>query len=77
MEGIHNCIYNTRKGKRLTVSNYRGIPLLLTSNKILANIILGRLNPYLDEIIGTINVVLDVTDLLLTIFSILQIVEKK
>jgi hypothetical protein len=30
-------------------SNYRGIPLLLTSSKMLSNILLSRLNPYVDE----------------------------
>jgi hypothetical protein len=33
-------------------SNYRGISLLSTSYKILSNILLSRLIPYADEIIG-------------------------
>jgi hypothetical protein len=33
-------------------NNYHGIPLLLTSFKILSNIFLSRLSPYIDEIIG-------------------------
>jgi hypothetical protein len=33
-------------------SNYRGISLLLTSYKILANIFLSNLGPYINEIIG-------------------------
>jgi hypothetical protein len=33
-------------------SNYRGISLLSYSYKILSNILLSRLNPYIDEIIG-------------------------
>jgi hypothetical protein len=33
-------------------SNFRGISLLPTTNKILSNIFLSRLNPYEDEIIG-------------------------
>ncbi|KAJ4435513.1 hypothetical protein ANN_18129 [Periplaneta americana] len=33
-------------------SNFRGISLLLTSYKILSNIFLRRLTPYVDEIIG-------------------------
>jgi hypothetical protein len=41
----------TRKAIKLT-SNYRGISLLSTSYKILSNIFLSRLGPYVDEIIG-------------------------
>jgi hypothetical protein len=33
-------------------TNYCGIPLLSTSYKILSNILLLRLGPYIDEIIG-------------------------
>jgi hypothetical protein len=33
-------------------SNYRGMPLLSTSYKILSSILLYRLIPYADEIIG-------------------------
>jgi hypothetical protein len=33
-------------------SNYRGISLLLTLYKILSNILLSKLSPYMDEIIG-------------------------
>jgi hypothetical protein len=32
--------------------NYRGISLLSTSYKMLSNILLSRLSPYIDEIIG-------------------------
>ena len=42
----------SKKGEKTNCSNYRGISLLLTSYKILSNIILGRLNLYVDEIIG-------------------------
>jgi hypothetical protein len=41
-----------RKGDETDCSNYRGIPLLSTSYKILSNILLARLTPYADEIIG-------------------------
>ena len=41
-----------KKGEKTNCSNYLGISLLLTSYKILFNIILGRLTPYVDEIIG-------------------------
>jgi hypothetical protein len=34
------------------VSNYRGISLLSTSYKIVSNILLSRLSPYIDEING-------------------------
>ena len=40
-----------KKGEKINCSNYRGISLLLTSYKILSNIILGRLTPYVEEII--------------------------
>jgi hypothetical protein len=32
--------------------NYRGLSLLSTSYKILSNILLSRLSPYIDEIVG-------------------------
>jgi hypothetical protein len=41
-----------KKGGKTDCSNYRGISLLSTSYKILSNILLSRLNPYVDEIIG-------------------------
>jgi hypothetical protein len=41
-----------RKGDKTDCSNYRGISLLSTSYKILSNILLARLMPYADEIIG-------------------------
>jgi hypothetical protein len=41
-----------KKGDKTDCSNYRGISLLSTSNKILSNILLSRLSPYIDEIIG-------------------------
>jgi hypothetical protein len=41
-----------RKGDKTDCSNYRGISLLPTSYKILSNILLARLTPYPDEIIG-------------------------
>jgi sorting nexin-29 len=37
---------------KMDCSNYRGISLLSTSFKILSNILLSRLTPYVDEIIG-------------------------
>jgi hypothetical protein len=41
-----------KKGDKTDSNNYRGISLLSTSYKILANILLSRLVPYIDEIIG-------------------------
>jgi hypothetical protein len=42
-----------KKGDKTECSNYRGISLLLTSYKIVSNILLSRLIPYADEIIST------------------------
>jgi hypothetical protein len=39
-----------KKGDKTDCSNYRGISLLSTSYKILSNILLPRLSPYVDEI---------------------------
>ena len=41
-----------KKGDKTDCNNYRGISLLLTSYKILSNIPLSRLIPYVEEIIG-------------------------
>ncbi|KAJ4433510.1 hypothetical protein ANN_15819 [Periplaneta americana] len=41
-----------KKGDKTNCSNFRGISLLLTSYKILSNILLRRLTPYVYEIIG-------------------------
>ena len=72
VEGIHNCIYIQERGKYQY--NYRVISHLLTSYKILSNIILGRLTPYVHLFpkLGTINVVLDVTDRLMTTYFVLD-----
>jgi hypothetical protein len=40
-----------KKGDKTDCNNYRGISLLSTSHKILSNILLSRLYPYIDEII--------------------------
>jgi hypothetical protein len=44
----------TRRAIKLT-SNYQGISLLSTTNKILSNIPLSRLTPYVDRITGDQN----------------------
>jgi hypothetical protein len=41
-----------KKGGKTDCSNYRGISLLSTSYKILSNILLSSLSPYIDEITG-------------------------
>jgi sorting nexin-29 len=41
-----------KRGNKIDCSNYRGISLPSTSYKILSNILLARLPPYADEIIG-------------------------
>jgi hypothetical protein len=41
-----------KKGDKTECSNYRGTTLLPTSYKMFSNIILSRLIPYADEIIG-------------------------
>jgi hypothetical protein len=67
-----------KKGDKTDCSNYRGISLLSTSYKILSNILLARLTPYADEIIGDYQCGFrrnrSTTD---QIFYIRQILEKK
>jgi len=41
-----------RKSDKTNCSNYRGISLLPNTYKILSNILLSRLTPYAEEIIG-------------------------
>jgi hypothetical protein len=41
-----------KKGDKSDCNNYRGISLLSTAYKILFNILLARLTPYVNEIIG-------------------------
>jgi hypothetical protein len=41
-----------KKDDKTDCSNYQGISLLSTSYQILSNILLSRLTPYVDEIIG-------------------------
>jgi len=68
----------TYKGDKTDCSNYRGISLLPTIYKILPNILLSRLAPYAEEIIGDHQCVFhcsrSATD---NIFYIRQILEKK
>ena len=41
-----------KKGDKTDCNNYRGISLLSTSYKIQTNILVSRLTPYIDDIIG-------------------------
>jgi hypothetical protein len=41
-----------KKGDKTDCNNYQGISLLSTAYKILSNILLARLNPYVNEIVG-------------------------
>jgi hypothetical protein len=67
-----------KKGDKTDCNNYRGISLLSTAYKILSNILLARLTPYADEIIGDHQCGFrhdrSMTD---QIFYIWQILEKK
>jgi hypothetical protein len=49
-----------KKDDKIDYSNYRGISLLSTSYRILSNILLCRLIPYADEIIGITHANFDV-----------------
>jgi hypothetical protein len=67
-----------KKGNRTDCCNYRGISLLSASYKTLSNILLSRLTPHVDEIIGDHQCGFrrnrSTTD---QIFCIRQILEKK
>jgi hypothetical protein len=41
-----------KKGDKTNCNNYRGISILLTAYKILSNILLAKLTPYVNEIFG-------------------------
>jgi hypothetical protein len=67
-----------KKGNKTNCSNYRGITFLSTSYKILSSILLARLTPYADEIIGDHQCGFRHTRLMTNqIFYIWQILEKK
>ena len=51
MEGVGHCVIY-KKGDKTDYSNYRGISLFSTVYKILSNILLSRLTPYVEEITG-------------------------
>jgi sorting nexin-29 len=67
-----------KKGDKIDCSNYQGISLLATSYRILSNILLSRLIPYADEIIGDHRCGFRHNRLTIDhIFYIRQIMEKK
>jgi hypothetical protein len=53
---VHN------KGDKTDFSNYQGISLLSTAYKILSNVVLSRLSPYIMKLLGIFGVGFDVTD---------------
>jgi hypothetical protein len=66
-----------KKGNKSDCSNYPGISLLSTSYKILSNILLTRLSPYINEIIGYYQCEFGLDrSTTAQIFCILQVLEK-
>jgi hypothetical protein len=59
-----------KKGDKTGCSNYCGVSLVLTSYKILSNIHLSSLSPYIDEVIGDHHMVFHVTSTTDQIFCI-------
>jgi hypothetical protein len=66
-----------KKDDKTDYSNYRRISLLSTSYKILSNILLSRLSPYIDEIFGDHLCEFRRNRSTTEIFCIRQILEKK
>jgi hypothetical protein len=52
VEGVYVLLYQFTKRVTKLTSYYREISLLSTSYKIISNILLSRLGPYIEEIIG-------------------------
>jgi hypothetical protein len=50
--GVNHCTYIYKKGDKTDCSNYQGISLLSATFKILSNILLSRLTPYVNVITG-------------------------
>jgi len=44
-----------REGDKIGCSNYRGILLLVTTYKIVSNILVPNLTPYVDKLLGIVN----------------------
>jgi hypothetical protein len=68
---------NHKKGDKTDCSNYRGLSLPSTSYKILSNILLSRLTPYADKIIGDYQCGFQHNRSTDQIFCIWQVLEKK
>jgi len=66
---IRSLYPSTKKGDKTDCTNYRAISLSPTTYNVLANILLSRLTPYVEEIIGVIKVDFDATVQLLIIHS--------
>jgi hypothetical protein len=66
-----------KKGDKTDCNNYRGISLLSTAYKILSDILLARLTPYVNEIIGDHQCGFRRNRSMDQIFCIRQILEKK
>jgi len=66
-----------KKGDKTDCSNYRGISLLPTTYKILSNILLSKLTPYAEEIIGDHQCGFLCSSSTDHIFCICQILKKK
>jgi hypothetical protein len=58
-----------KKGDKTDCSNYWGISLLPTTYKILSNILVWRLTPHAEKLLGIIGVDFDVTGQLPIIYS--------
>jgi hypothetical protein len=58
-----------KKSDKTDCSNYQGISISSTTYQILSNILLSRLTPYAEEMLGIIRVDFDVTGQLLIIYS--------
>jgi len=70
-EGKESVIVSVhKKGDKIKCNNYRGISLFPTTYKILSNILLSRLIPYAEEIMGIINVDSDAIGQLLITSSV-------
>jgi len=57
-----------KRGDRDRCENYRGIAMGNAAYKILPNIILGKINPYIENLWGTLTMDLEMEDLKLTTY---------
>jgi len=58
-----------KKGDKNDHTNYTGISMLSTTYKIVSNILVWRLTPHVDELMGVISVDFDVVGQLLIRYS--------